>query len=71
VLHEGQVLHLSAIATAVRALAADWVTVAELVARVEDVVGPAPDGEGLTLLTTQLEELARLGLVEVSGRPSD
>lgn len=67
VLHDGQVLHLSVIATTVRLLAADWVTVADLVSRVEEEVGPAPDGEGLALLTSQLEELARLGLVEVAG----
>lgn len=66
VLHDGQVLHLSIIATLLRSLAGDWTSLRALTEAVELSVGPAPGGDAERLLTDQVGELERLGLLEVA-----
>lgn len=66
VLHDGQVLHLSVIATLLRSLAGDWISLEDLTQAVELAVGPPPGGDAERLLTEQVGELERLGLLEVA-----
>jgi hypothetical protein len=66
VLHDGQVLHLSVIATLLRSLASDWISLKDLTQAVELAVGPPSGGDAERLLTEQVGELERLGLLEVA-----
>lgn len=65
----GQLVVLSAVATAaLRTLDERWTDMAEVIERVVDAVGPPPTGSRESAVGSVIQELAHLGLVEVSPR---
>lgn len=67
VLLDSQVLEVSEIGTAVRALAPGWTGVEEVAGRLEEEFGAPEGGATLEHTVTLLRELAAAGLVELDG----
>lgn len=64
VLVPGRAVRVLGIAPTVLDLVVDWVALPDLVAEVEDVLGPGPSGQATELVRAAVEQLALEGLVE-------